>query len=141
MASESMVDRGESGFTLIEVLVAMIILAVGLLALEALGIGAARAIVIAERQSGYVTVASDSLESALHQLRAGTVPDQFCETIDRGDQLSRTVEFPTGSLAVVTVEAIPNSGSVSAPARPFKVKSSVYLPNATTTIVNGSPCS
>ena len=60
---------GEEGFTLIEVLVAMVILAVGLLGLEALGIGAARAVAMADRQSCYATLASDSLEAALHQIR------------------------------------------------------------------------
>lgn len=131
----------EAGFTLIEVLTAMIILAVGLLGLEALGIGAARSITMADRQSGYATLTADSLESALHQLRSGGVPDQFCFVFDRGDRLSRAVDFPTGSMARVTVTAIPDPSSFSAPPRNFQVTSTVFLPLAPGTAPNGSPCS
>jgi type IV pilus modification protein PilV len=62
---------GRQGFTLIEVLVSMVILAIGLLALEALAVGAARMTVRADRESQYATVATDQMESLL-------------ETIDRG---------------------------------------------------------
>jgi prepilin-type N-terminal cleavage/methylation domain-containing protein len=130
----------EAGFTLIEVLVAMIILAVGLLGLEAMGIGAARSVVMAERQSEYATLASDSLESALHQLRRGTVPAQFCIEFGRGDRLSRTISFPSANLGVVTVQAIPSPDSFSAPRSTFEVTSSVFLPTSPGTTVNGTPC-
>ena len=56
MLSDSRVGSVD-GFTLIEVVVAMVILALGLLGLEALGIGAARSIATADRQSGYATIA------------------------------------------------------------------------------------
>ena len=72
-----MVEQG--GFTLIEVVVAMVVLAVGLLGLEALGIRAAQSLALADRQSGYAVIASDSLESGLHQLRNGAIPPQFCQ--------------------------------------------------------------
>jgi prepilin-type N-terminal cleavage/methylation domain-containing protein len=44
---------GREGFTLVEVLVAMVILAIGLLALESLAIGAARQIAAANRTTEY----------------------------------------------------------------------------------------
>lgn len=64
--------RTESGFTLIEVLVAMVILSVGLLGLEALGIGASRAVTLSEKQSRYATIASQRMEELKHAVRQGT---------------------------------------------------------------------
>ena len=46
------------GFTLIEVLIAMVILAVGLLAVEAMGIGAARLVARADRQGEFTALAT-----------------------------------------------------------------------------------
>jgi prepilin-type N-terminal cleavage/methylation domain-containing protein len=61
---------GREGFTLIEVLVAMVILAVGLLALESMGIGAARMVARADRESEYTAMAMAELETALSRFRA-----------------------------------------------------------------------
>ena len=66
--------RGREGFTLVEVLVAMVILAVGLLALEAMGIGAARMVARADRESELTALASDRLERVLNQVDLGQVP-------------------------------------------------------------------
>jgi len=57
--------RPDAGFSLIEVLIAMIILSVGLLALESLGIGAARTVRRAEVQSTYAATAQDLLEKTI----------------------------------------------------------------------------
>ena len=62
---------GREGFTLVEVLVAMVILAIGLLALEAMGIGAARAVARADLQSEYSALATDRMERALSLIRQG----------------------------------------------------------------------
>lgn len=59
----------QAGFTLIEVLVAMLILAVGLLGLEALGIGAARSIVRADQNSEYAMLASRTMEGRILDIR------------------------------------------------------------------------
>lgn len=59
----------QAGFTLIEVLVAMLILAVGLLGLEALGIGAARTITRAEEQSEFTMVATRIMENRILEVR------------------------------------------------------------------------
>jgi prepilin-type N-terminal cleavage/methylation domain-containing protein len=61
--------RGEAGFTLIEVLAAMVILSVGLLALEALGIGAARSVASADRQTRYTAVATRVMEGRQQEIR------------------------------------------------------------------------
>ena len=60
---------GEAGFTLIEVLVAMVILSVGLLGLEALGIGAARSVVKADEQTRMATAATRVMEEKQQEVR------------------------------------------------------------------------
>jgi prepilin-type N-terminal cleavage/methylation domain-containing protein len=82
---------GREGFTLIEVLVALVILAVGLLALEALGIGAARMVSRAQVQDELTQAAAAELETALHEIRESTTPVA---------SYSRTVSVPRGSLQV-----------------------------------------
>jgi type IV pilus modification protein PilV len=72
---------GREGFTLVEVLVAMLILAVGMLALEALSIGAVRAVARADRQSEYVALATDRLERTLTQVRLGQSPTSSTATV------------------------------------------------------------
>ena len=63
--------RDRAGFTLIEVLIAMVILSVGLLALEGVAVSAARMTASASRRSRYVEVATDTLERTLSRLREG----------------------------------------------------------------------
>lgn len=135
------VCRSEGGFTLIEVLVAMVILAIGLLGLEALGIGAARSLALAERQSSYVTLASDSLESALHQLRQGIVPRRFCrDDLPFGDRLSRDIDLGTPQLARVVVRVLPDPGPLHIPAPAYELSSSLYLPGHLPGAPGGAPC-
>jgi len=62
--------RGNEGFTLIEVTIAMVILAVGLLSLEALGIGAARVVTLSEKQGRYATLAASTMETMRNDIRA-----------------------------------------------------------------------
>ena len=61
--------RGNEGFTLIEVTIAMVILAVGLLSLEALGIGAARVVTLSEKQGRYATLAASTMETMRNEIR------------------------------------------------------------------------
>lgn len=132
--------RETDGFTMIEVLVAMVILALGLLGLEALGIGAARSIALADRQSGYATIASDSLESALHQLRRGEIPSQFCDSGLRfGDRMSREVDLSDPQLARVAIRIIPAEDAPHT-AEPYDLESSVYLPAALVGSAPGAAC-
>jgi prepilin-type N-terminal cleavage/methylation domain-containing protein len=63
--------RGDAGFTLLEVLIAMVILSVGLLALEGLAVGAAKTTASASRRSRYAEVATDTMERTLSRLREG----------------------------------------------------------------------
>jgi type IV pilus modification protein PilV len=69
VTSEHATAGPERGFTLVEVLVAMLILAVGLLGLEALGIGAARSIARADEQSEFTLVATRLMEGRILEIR------------------------------------------------------------------------
>ena len=89
----------EAGFTMIEVLIAMVLLAVGLLALEAVGIGAARLNARAERQSAYVARATGQMESALRDIRS--VQALTAAT-------PKSVTLPDG--AVMTTDVTPSDG-------------------------------
>jgi prepilin-type N-terminal cleavage/methylation domain-containing protein len=60
-----------AGFSLLEVLIATVILSVGLLALEGVAVGAARTTAHASRRSLYTAVATDALERTLSALREG----------------------------------------------------------------------
>jgi type IV pilus modification protein PilV len=62
-------NLAEAGFTLIEVLVAMVILSIGLLGVEALGIGAARSVVRAEEQTRLATAATREMEEKQQEVR------------------------------------------------------------------------
>ena len=62
-------SRRKAGFSLIEVLVAMVILAVGLLAIEAMAIGAARQIASANLTTEYTLLASEQLETEIRRVR------------------------------------------------------------------------
>jgi type IV pilus modification protein PilV len=102
----------EQGFTLIEVMIAMVILAVGLLGLEALGVGAARMVNRAERENAMAAIAADTLERTLGRVRAtgvANVNQQFDNT-PTGDSIRLSVQN-TGRLTTVTVTAIPKPTS------------------------------
>ncbi|HST59815.1 MAG TPA: prepilin-type N-terminal cleavage/methylation domain-containing protein [Longimicrobium sp.] len=74
MTDERTRVRNRGGFTLIEVLVAMVILAIGLLALEALAVGSARMVVRADRESQYSALATERLEGVLQRIDLGQNP-------------------------------------------------------------------
>lgn len=104
----------EAGFTLIEVLVAMILLAIGLLGLEALGISAARMVSRSDRQTEMAAVAGRQLERALQQVRLGhvvacgdSVGPSYISTCRYDDPVSGT------SLRRITVTVTPTHSQAS----------------------------
>lgn len=125
-------DRG--GFTLVEVLIAMLILAVGLLGLEAMAIGASRSIAAANRMTEYTLIASQQLETVLAQARDdgqappvssaaelanGTAIDIDVQTNDQGADV--------GVLYTVRVTVTPPAGSVgNLPLTPTTVTGRVH---------------
>lgn len=104
--------RGRAGFTLIEVLVAMVVLAIGLLALEAMGIGAARAVARAGEASEYTALASDRLERALNTARTGTAPAASDVMMDGARVQTAVATQAQGArtLYTVTVTVTPPAG-------------------------------
>lgn len=90
----------EGGFTLIEVVIAMVILSVGLLALEALGIYASRMVARAQRESMYVANATSYLETVSGQIRTGQA-------------ITALTPVPLSDGAVLTWQAQPTSATLS----------------------------
>lgn len=118
--------RADAGFTLIEVLIAMVILAIGLLAVEALGIGAARTVQRARVQSAYTALATDEMEQVMATINQA--PDDEIDDLEytvpagngaaSGAQVTRTATFaaiantqPNLNLWTVVVSVLPPSGS------------------------------
>jgi len=97
--------HSEGGFTLIEVVIAMVILSVGLLALEALGIYASRMVTRAHRESMYVASATSRLEDVAGRIRAGvslaSVPAE--ETLSDGAKLTWTEVANPGATTLRSV--------------------------------------
>lgn len=85
---------GREGFTLAEVLVAMVILAIGLLALEALAIGSARMVARADRESQYTALATEHMERVLERIDQGQNP------------VSDRVDEPDGSVVNRVVDRV-----------------------------------
>lgn len=106
-------DRG--GFTLVEVLIAMLILAVGLLGLEAMAIGASRTIATANRMTEYTLIASQQLETVLEQARSGQNPGPSVTELDNGTTIDIDVDTDpqgaAGTLYQVRVTVTPHPDS------------------------------
>jgi prepilin-type N-terminal cleavage/methylation domain-containing protein len=90
-----------AGFSLIEVLIAMVILAVGLLAIEAMAIGASRMVAGGDRNTEYTLLATQRLETQLLRVRNTTLNPQASDSTVNG---VRVQVVPT-STAVAGVTA------------------------------------
>lgn len=112
--SHRLAGSRREGFTLIEVLFAMVILAVGLLALESMAIGASRMVARADRQSVYTSLAAEELEQALATFQNGDAVVSRARTVD-GITVSRVVTprpAPVGNTAItVDVQVDPPAGT------------------------------
>ena len=103
MTSDVKAPAGREGFTLVEVLVAMVILAVGLLALEALGIGAARAVARADVQSEYTALATQRMEESLMRVRQGLTVSASPEVVGTARVTTTVVPVTVGTRREYTV--------------------------------------
>ena len=107
--------RERGGFTLVEVLIAMVVLAVGLLALEALAIGASRSIATANRMTEYTLIASQQLETTQERVRAGVPTASGEQLLDNGTLVQTVVQQnvqPGGVLWTIAVTVTPPSTGV-----------------------------
>jgi Tfp pilus assembly protein PilV len=115
--------RATGGFTIIEVLIAFVILAIGLLALEGLGIGAARMVTRAQRLSDYNNFATSKLEETLSLIRQGTTPSSSSGSFSGGTWVVTpgSSAMGTATLRTVTVSIRPTAGRVLAASDSFSV--------------------
>lgn len=113
MSSDVAAPRGREGFTLVEVLVAMVILAVGLLALEALGIGAARAVARADLQSEYTSLATARMEETLLRIRQGLPQNEGVQQVGNTTVTTLVDETPVGTRTqyTVTIDVAPRTSA------------------------------
>jgi prepilin-type N-terminal cleavage/methylation domain-containing protein len=102
--------RRDAGFTLIEVLIAMVILSVGLLALEGMAVGAARTVAASSRRSVYAEAATDAMERTLGSLREG-------QAVAGGSSYLRD---PSGANAATLIITAAGSGTLAAPSPPIQ---------------------
>lgn len=113
MSSDVAAPRGREGFTLVEVLVAMVILAIGLLALEAMGIGAARAVARADLQSEYTALATARMEETLLRVRQGQPLNTGVQEVGNTTVTTDVVQTPVGTRTqyAVTVTVAPRTNA------------------------------
>jgi prepilin-type N-terminal cleavage/methylation domain-containing protein len=123
------------GFTLIEVLVAMVLLGVGLMAVQALGFSAARSTALAERHTEYALAATRTMEQVIDSLRSG-LPVASCSAV--ADAQAATFEVfreirgdGAGRLRIV-VEARAKAGMAGQPPA-WQIETDLYLSG-------GGPC-
>ena len=133
---------GDDGFTLIEVLFAFVILAVGLLALQSLGVGAVRSVSLADRNTRAASTASELVEDAVAQLRNQELPAQLCQTLPNGDRLSRRVVIQSTNRRLVHVQVTVTPEPRGSTPRPFVLSSYALLANPVPTgeEPSGSSC-
>lgn len=127
------------GFSLIEVLVAMLVLATGLLAVQGLSAVAIRSSGLAERNSRAAATSTHHLEGALQRLRRGELPSSFACTLAGGDEVSLSVAvMGDPRLAVVEVRVLiePRGG----PSQRFTVVSHAYSPDGFRAAGAPAPC-
>lgn len=133
MKADVLLRNPQAGFTLIEVLAAMIILAVGLLSLGAMGIYGARSVTLAERQSEYTLAATRHLEAAVDSVdRLGTAIPCGVTTWSAGtgvDLVRRTISGSAGQRALL-VEVVPDPESGAVRPQTYRLATSLYVPDA-----------
>jgi len=106
----------------------MTILAVGLLALQALTITAVRSGALAERNTRAVMLAAGYLEESVEELRRGRTPAPFICTLANGDQIERAAEqTDLPGVVAVTVRVTPAPSASAPPA--FAFTSHGYSPS------------
>ena len=122
--------RGRAGFTLIEVVVAMVILAVGLLALEGLAIGASRRVASANRYTEFTLIGTQDLETSLERIRRGQNPGARDDFLANGTRVQRVVNPVVvvggqgGTVWNVSVTVTPPANNLNL--RPVTVTGRVY---------------
>jgi prepilin-type N-terminal cleavage/methylation domain-containing protein len=129
------IGASRGGFTLVEVLVAMVILSLGVLAVLALGGSGPTMVGLAERRTDRTVEVSTHLERAVLQLRRDRALADSSWTLSSGDQLRRTVTRAEDGLWTVTVHLTP--GPANQQNQAFSLRSEVFLPAV---VAENDPC-
>ncbi|MDB4947589.1 MAG: hypothetical protein JWM27_238 [Gemmatimonadetes bacterium] len=101
--------RRDQGFSLVEVLFAFLIVAVGLLSLEGLGFLATRQVARASAQTKYVSAATDTLEQLISRTRNGESPSSATYTVYGASM--RTVVATVGARRDISVSVYPSTAN------------------------------
>ena len=122
--------RRDAGFTLVEILIALVILSVGLLALEAMGIGAMRLVNKAQRQTALTQIATSQLEESVVRLRNGWGVSQGTIPVEGGSMRTQVAALG-GGVTAVTVTVIPEADrGIIAPNDSIRLSANVFNPPA-----------
>jgi prepilin-type N-terminal cleavage/methylation domain-containing protein len=138
-------DSRESGFALVEVLVAMVVLSIGLLGLNALAISAANSTARSERMSRATMAASEVIEVALFQLRSSTPPlpvQQVCRNpnFEDGDRVSLDVNASDPRRVQLRAVITAKPRTQGAPAIADTIITYGYRDTDNAVVVTGSAC-
>lgn len=116
----------DAGFTLLEVLFAMMLLGIGIMGLQGLAISSARTIGQAELRSEHALIAVQEMEKGLLNARGGacTPPSPSTFTLENGDAVQTTVTPTTATQCTVTVQILPASGALGT----YTLTSNVFTP-------------
>ncbi len=129
MPSEIPAPRAPNGFTLIEVLIAMIILAVGLLGLEALAIGAARSVANAQHRTVLAAAATQEMEIRVQAIRnnpAGVANAVSCR-LENADTMQICTTIAAAGVTGMRRVTVAVQRQVGQPL-PYTISSYVFTP-------------
>jgi prepilin-type N-terminal cleavage/methylation domain-containing protein len=119
--------RSQDGFTLVEVLMAMVILSVGLLSMMPLGATELKLVAAADQRTELTVNAASHLERAVLDLRrAGALTDSSW-TLSGGEKVVRTAaRTPSTKVWTLTVQVTPTRADASSHA--VTLTNHVFLP-------------
>lgn len=135
-------ERNDGGFALIEALIAMVILSIGLLGLNAMAVGAATSNARSERMSRATLTASEFIEVALYQMRNGQPVEQLCVNpgFEQGDRVSLRVDASDASRLGVTAVITARPARPGNPLHADTIVSYAYRATDAPIVVTGAPC-
>jgi prepilin-type N-terminal cleavage/methylation domain-containing protein len=113
--SEGAAADPRGGFSLVEVLIALVILSVGLLALEGLGVSAARLVAASQRHNAFVSNTAAMLERSVAQVRSGASVDTATKSVSGGTvKVTSTTSLVGGrTFTTLIARAVPAANAQS----------------------------